>query len=92
MGKNKEINTGKTNKAVSITFIRFLVCFCLVLSILFIKNTQSELYQKAKTLYLNSSTKILDEKNLNDHISSAAASSFDFLKICTLKIFRSVTS
>lgn len=92
MEKDKETKVSPPTLAINITFIRFFVCFCVIISILFIKTNNTALYDNAKNLYLRNSAQILDKENIINQVSYVTVSSVEFLKICTLKIFRSVTS
>lgn len=88
----KKENKQTTNASFSITFIRFFVCILIVFALLFLKKNNADIYSSVKDKYLiGNSVEIIDRDALIDQMISLFSFSSDFLKTCTLNIFRSVT-
>lgn len=93
--KSEEIkNLSYTNKnsKISIVYIRLFICTFAILTLIIIKRNNSDLYKKVKDIYINNNAEIIDGKALIYEFSSWSSASLEFLKTCTLEIFRSVTS
>lgn len=89
--KNEKIKKGNIEN-VNITFIRFFVCVLILLSILFVKKSNNELYQKFRNMYLSNNYEIIKGEVIINQLSFWLSSLWEFLKIWTFKILRSVTS
>lgn len=74
-------------------FVRLIVCGLSILILIFTKFHNEKLYNKVKGKYLDEyNIEIINGKEVIGQLSSSVMESFDFLRISTLEIFRSVTS
>lgn len=82
---------------MNITSVRFLMCIFIIIGIIIIKNNNVYWYSYIKEMYLSQNAiEIIDAESIKSYsslfFSSIVPSAFDFLKIWTVNIFRSVTS